>query len=124
MSISKSYSLNTKITLSFVALGFLLLSILFIQIIPNMEEEQKRDKKNEIENMIELTNEQIKLAVQLLIYSREEKIEKIEIGLNNIIEKYDSKSLKVLKNIEVESKCKASFYKDRVDVFSKILKIY
>lgn len=122
MSISKSYSLNTKITLSFVALGFLLLSILFIQIIPNMEEEQKRDKKNEIENMIELTNEQIKLAVQLLIYSREEKIEKIEIGLNNIIEKYDSKSLKVLKNIEVESKCKASFYKDRVDVFSKDIK--
>lgn len=122
MSFPKSYSFNTKITLSFITLGFLLLSILFIQILPNMQEEQKKHKKNEIENMIALTNEQIKLAVQLLVYSREAKVEKIEINLNNIVEKYDYKNSKILENIENETNCKVDFYGNKIDSISKELK--
>lgn len=45
MSLNKAYSLNTKITFSFIILGFLLLTILFIQIIPNMKKKQKIEKK-------------------------------------------------------------------------------
>ena len=74
MALPKYYSLNTKITLSFTLLGLLLLLILFIQIIPNMQEEQSKFKKNQIEHMITLTNEQLKLAVELLLHSSDSKI--------------------------------------------------
>lgn len=89
MSLPQTYSLNTKITLSFTALGLFLLLILFVQIIPNMKMEQQESKKNQIEHMITVTNEQLKLAVELLIHSRESKHNKIETEINQII--YDNK---------------------------------
>jgi len=87
MSISKHYSLNTKISITFTFLGLFLLIILFVQIIPNMQEEQREAKKNQIENMITITNEQLKLAVKLLLHSRESEIielkSKIDVLINN-----------------------------------------
>ena len=38
-----------------------------------MKEEQKKSKKNQIENMITITNEQLKLAIQLLVHSQESR---------------------------------------------------
>ena len=69
----KTYTLNTKITLSFTILGFFLMAILFIQIIPNMISEQKEYKRNQIESIVTLTTGQIKMGVQLLIHERQRK---------------------------------------------------
>lgn len=95
MSLPKSYSLNTKITISFTILGLFLLSILFIQIIPNMQEEQKESKKNQIEHMITLTNEQLKLAVELLIHAKDYRANEISIEINKLLgsEKYQSSKI-------------------------------
>ena len=96
MSIPKYYSLNTKITISFTILGFLLLALLFIQIIPNMQDEQKENKRQQIEHTIDLTNQQIKLAVQLLIHQKETKKDKLELflktELNSTFEKINNKN--------------------------------
>jgi len=103
MSKPKTYTLNTKITLSFIILGFFLIAILFIQIIPNMQEEQKEYKRNQIESMITLTNEQIKLGVQLLLQERERKIEKVELFLKNEIDNFvKNKNIKTSKSREEE----------------------
>lgn len=105
MAFPKTYSLNTKITLSFMVLGFFLLSILFVQIIPNMKKEQQESKKNQIEHMITVTNEQLKLAVELLIHSRESRLNKIETEINQII--YDN-NFDTYEKCEFYSKEKAS----------------
>lgn len=113
MSTSKSYSLNTKITFSFIALGFILLSILFIQIIPNMQEEQKKYKTNEIVHMIALTKEQVKLAIELFTHSRVSRFEKIEAKLAHTIIKNTENSKVNFKSIISESKCEAYFLEDK-----------
>jgi len=79
------------------------MAILFIQIIPNMQEEQKEYKRNQIESMITLTNEQIKLGVQLLLQERERKIEKVELFLKNEIDNFvKNKNIKRSKSREEE----------------------
>ncbi len=115
MSLNKAYSLNTKITFSFIILGFLLLTILFIQIIPNMKKKQKIEKKNHIENMITLTNEQLKLATKLIIYSRQSKIKEVQSKLNSIIEKsilkFETKE-QLLTNLNKKEGCDFFFLDD------------
>lgn len=101
----KSYSLNTKITLSFTILGFLLIAILFIQIIPNMQSEQKEYKRNQIERMVTLTTGQIKLGVQLLVHERERRLHEIELFFKNKIEYLiKNKNIKSTKKKEFELK--------------------
>ncbi len=118
MSAPKPYSLNTKITLSFIALGFILLAILFMQIVPNMQEEQKRYKNTEIEHMITLTKGQIKLAVELLVHSRESRLEKIESKLNSVVDKYTFDGSIDVKSISNDSKCDVYFYEEKKRSFS------
>lgn len=60
----KINSLNSKIFLSFFLLGIFLLSLLFLQIIPQMNKKEKEHTISQIENMIYLTNQQIKLVMQ------------------------------------------------------------
>ena len=57
-----NYSLNIKIFLSFFLLGLLLLTILFLLIIPKMQLEQHQSAQNKLEQMIKLTKEQVLLA--------------------------------------------------------------
>ena len=85
MNISKYYSLKTKISVTFTLLGLFLLLILFVQIIPNMQAEQKESKKNQIEHTITITNEQIKLAVKLLVHSRESEILELKSKIDEIM---------------------------------------
>lgn len=85
MHISKNYSLNTKISITFTLLGLFLLIILFVQIIPNMQEEQREYKKNHIENMINVTNEQLKLAVRLLVDSHKPGLIDLKSNIEDII---------------------------------------
>ena len=59
-------SLNKKIALIFISLGLLLLSILLLQIIPKMNKDQKEYTKRQIENVIYLTTQQLKLAQKAL----------------------------------------------------------
>lgn len=104
----KSYSLNTKITLSFTILGLLLLAVLFIQIIPNMQNEQQEYKKNQIENMITLTSQQIKLGVKLLIHGRETKVNEIESFLRVKVNSF-------LKNLDYNKEIKLEGLKENLD---------
>jgi len=68
-------SLNLKITSIFIILGLFLLTILFVQVVPKMHKEQKEYTKKQIENMIYLTTQQLKLATKVL---EEQSIDKIE----------------------------------------------
>ncbi len=63
----KINSFNIKVVTSLLILGLLLLTILFALIVPNMQKEQREYTKNQIEHMIALTNQQLKLAVKFLI---------------------------------------------------------
>jgi len=112
MPLKKNYSLNTKITFLFLLLGFVLLTILFIQIIPKMKEEQKKEKKHKIERMITLTNEQLKLAIELIIHSKKAKVTEIETQLKtymdkNILKYKDSNQL--LQNLNRKQGCKFTY---------------
>lgn len=60
----KINSLNSKIFLSFFILGIFLLSLFFLQVIPQMNKEEKKHTIKQIENMIYLTNQQIKLVMR------------------------------------------------------------
>lgn len=59
---NKFKSLSSKISLTFVILGVFLVTILFLQIIPNMQKEQEDNLYKDIENYTYLTNQQIQLA--------------------------------------------------------------
>ena len=87
-------SLNKKIIFAFVFLGLFLLAILFVQIVPTMQKEQIEYKKKQIDNMIYLTTQQLKLATKALSeqskskreYKRsiiQSKVENIESKLHN-----------------------------------------
>ena len=58
----KSFSLNIKVFLSFLVLGFLLLTVLFLLIIPRMQQEKYDLAQIQMERMIDLTKEQVILA--------------------------------------------------------------
>ena len=88
-------SLNKKIALLFVLLGLFLLSILMIQIIPKMNAEQEAYTKKQINNVIYLTTQQLKLAQKAIFeegknktqYKKsiiESKIENLQQKLGNV----------------------------------------
>ena len=84
----KLHSFNKKITFSFIILGFILLGILFIQIIPNMQEEQRVYKKHQMEHMIVLTKNQLQFAIELLKNERKNRVNKIRQKLDNEIKPF------------------------------------
>ena len=106
-------SLNKKIALLFIALGLFLLTILFVQIIPKMQKEQKEYSKQQLENIIYLTTQQLKLATKALKeravdgveYRKsilESKVENIKNKLNTLpLEKKE----KYLNTISKDLKC-------------------
>lgn len=55
----KFNSFTTKVFLSFFLLGFFLLLILFLQIIPELQEREKKQAIKQIENMLDLINQQL-----------------------------------------------------------------
>jgi len=59
-------SLNIKIVFLFITLGIFLLTILFLLIVPKMQKEQKDYTTKQIENMIHLTTQQLKLATKAI----------------------------------------------------------
>jgi two-component sensor histidine kinase len=81
-------SLNKKIALIFISLGFFLLCILLVQIIPNMNKEQEVYTKKHIDNIIYLTTQQLKLAKKSLYQesiNREEYYKSIvEVKIENL----------------------------------------
>lgn len=62
----KYNSLNVKILLTLITLGLFLLTLLFVLIIPNMQKVQNDHKTKQIENMIHLTTQQLKLATKAI----------------------------------------------------------
>jgi len=92
----KNFSLNIKVFLSFLILGFSLLTILFLLIIPKMEEEQQQSAQNKLEQMIQQTKEQVIMAGKSI--EMQSKLEKSET-------KYKLK-LDILKNNTLPKECK------------------
>lgn len=97
----KTSSLATKIFLSFFALGFFLLTILFLQIIPNFQEQERKHVVKQINSMIFLINQQLiltSLSIKNSGASRREELKSIiELEAkrihNSIIEESDYKHL-------------------------------
>ncbi|WP_320036044.1 histidine kinase dimerization/phosphoacceptor domain -containing protein [Halarcobacter sp.] len=81
-----------------------------------MKKKQKIEKKNQIENMITLTNEQLKLATKLIIHSRQAKIKEVESKLNSLLEKnilkFKSKE-QLLTNLNKKEGCDFFFLEDK-----------
>mgnify|MGYP005988551429 CR=1 FL=1 len=66
-------SLNLKISIILVVFGAFLLTILFVLIVPKMEKERLNHSTKQIENMINLTTYQIKLATKAIQESGENR---------------------------------------------------
>jgi len=119
----KNFSLNIKIFVSFVALGLLLLTILFLFIIPRMEIEQQQIAQNKLEQMIQQTKEQVLIAGKSLnIQSKLEKSEtkyklKLDILKNNPLPKECKQSLVPMSNTITLDIWKKEYLKD--NSFSK-----
>jgi len=94
-----NFSLNIKIFLSFLLLGLLLITILFLLIIPRMQNEKHKAAQNKLEQMIKLTKEQVLLAGK-------------SIQMQSKLEKSESKykiQLDILKNSPLPKECKTSY---------------
>lgn len=105
-------SFNTKIIFSLFLLGIFLLSILFIQIIPNLQNTQRENIKNQIQHMTLLTTQQIKLAIELIKNHEEQQKQKLQSIFYNATNKaFQSlnnykKLVTTLQTLEKETKCK------------------
>lgn len=84
---NKITSLGTKIVISFVILAIFLLAILFILIVPKMQKEQVDYTTSQIEHMISLTNQQLKLAVKFLIKHSNDQRKEIESNIYYEVDK-------------------------------------
>lgn len=84
-------SLNRKIALIFILLGLFLLFILFIQIVPKMQKEQEKYAKKQIDNMIYLTTQQLKLATKALREQSESKREYKKSIIESKVENIENK---------------------------------
>lgn len=131
-------SLSTKIFISFILLGLFLLSVLLIQLIPNMQNEQKKYILNEIENITYLTTQQVILAEKAIknngIIKRDKLKSIMELEANKIYNQINKinniKDLSVIKyktnnkeasyNITILDKNKNVFFQVEKEDFSKI----
>ena len=91
----KTYTFNIKVALALFLLSIFLLSILFLLIVPKMQKEQYDQTKKRIEQMIDVTKEQVMVAgdaiqIQSILEKKETKyalqlaIEKIKQNSFNI----------------------------------------
>lgn len=117
----KQYSLNAKVTLSLFALALFLLTILFLIIVPKTEEEQYNRLLNEIEQVLNITQEQIKVAGKAIRMQSKLEIElnqkRIELELLNLKKNFELNNLtkqiqknKTLKNSNFAIKTKDNLY--------------
>ncbi|MDC0933681.1 hypothetical protein OAR97_07490, partial [Arcobacteraceae bacterium] len=63
----KSYSFNVKVTFYLFLLALFLITILFALIIPKMQEEQYNNTIKEVEQVLYITQEQLKLAGKAIV---------------------------------------------------------
>jgi len=96
----KYKSLNVKIALIFVALGFFLLIVLFVLIVPKMEKEKTEHTKQQIDNIIMLTTQQLKLTTKFIHVYGENRRDSIKSLLENKMENIQHRLL----NIEDKNK--------------------
>lgn len=124
----KHYSLNTKVAISFIIFGLFLLAILFILIVPKMQKEKVENTTNKIEQMIALTNQQLKLAVKFLIKHGDDKRSEIKSLIKYEVDKIkyiidqDSSLDNISKTILKSSKsldCNVYIVDDKKNVLSK-----
>lgn len=106
----KNSSFNTKVTLSFALLSILLLGFLFIQIIPNIQDKQREHRKQQIEHMIILTQQQLKLAIKFFEHSSNFRKQNIENQLSKLVNKYNQEDLTTLAK---KSTCEVYLLSDR-----------
>lgn len=110
--LNKTNSFTTKIVFLFIALSLVLLSILFTQIIPKMQKEQREHTIQQVENMVSLTNHQLNFAVKILIensqYSEAEflRIMRDELKILRKLYKKENFHSKLNKTLE-KLKCQA-----------------
>lgn len=71
----KSYSFNAKIALSLIILAVLLIVILFSLIVPKMQKDKYDTAIKEIEQVLSITEEQIKLAGKAIVMQSKLEIE-------------------------------------------------
>lgn len=87
----KSYSLNAKIVISLLLLALFLLTILFSLIIPKMEEDEYNKKIKEVDQVLAITKNQIKLAGKAIVMQSELEIKSNQILLENQLLKIKDK---------------------------------
>ncbi|RXJ77783.1 histidine kinase dimerization/phosphoacceptor domain -containing protein [Arcobacter sp. F2176] len=131
-------SLNTKIFITFILLGLFLLSVLLVQLIPNMQNEQKNHISDEIENIIYLTTQQLILAEKAIknngIIKRDKLKSIMELEANKIYNKinktnnikdfsaikYKTNNKEAIFNISILDKNKNVIFQVEKEDFSKI----
>ena len=86
----KAYPFSIKISISFFILALLLITILFAIIVPKMQKEQYNTKIKEIEQVLSITEEQIKLAGKAIVMQTQLEIKlnkkRLELTLVNLQE--------------------------------------
>ncbi|RXJ90344.1 histidine kinase [Arcobacter sp. CECT 8983] len=87
----KHLSFNAKISASLFLLALILISILLALIIPKMQKEAYEKTINEIEKVLSITQEQIKLAGEAIVIQSELETELIKKDIENEIEKLKNK---------------------------------
>ncbi len=112
----KAYSLNVKVSISLFALALFLLTILFTLIVPKMQKEQYDRTIKEIEQVLNITKEQIKVAAKAIVMQSnlETKLNKkrLEVKLLELQRELEKKQDLSIK--EIENKLK------RYDIFKLI----
>lgn len=112
----KVFTFNIKVFISFLLLGFFLITVLFLLIVPKMHKEQDNYTKRQIEQMIAVTKEQVILAGKALnmqydleVNETKYKILNSILKIKNSIETSDNlsefKIQKVLKNSLIPDDC-------------------
>lgn len=86
----KAYPFSIKISISFFILALLLITILFAIIVPKMQKDQYNTKIKEIEQVLSITEEQIKLAGKAIVMQTQLEIKlnkkRLELTLVNLQE--------------------------------------
>ncbi|MCV6607969.1 MAG: HAMP domain-containing protein [Campylobacterales bacterium] len=102
---AKKLPFKAKVTLSLVLFGIFILSVLFIYMVPKMEEQQYTHEVAQIEQMVELTKHQMKLVKKFLEISLEDERVKTQESISRFLDlvnhklQYDKKfTLKVGKD--------------------------
>ncbi len=88
----KNIPISFKIGLSFLIFALILLSILFVVLIPKIEKEQYHDALIETEKKLLLSKYQIKLVVDYFKNYTQLKKNESELKINNILDNIKLKS--------------------------------